>query len=105
MCCVHRLLLPYEYHVKGVLMSFPPQLPPKHFQPVKYGKDEGDGPLAANRRLLPVALHQVGANLDPEHVTHDRCQKEKCPNVHICVLTPLLSSRSNYFEQKSTAVA
>lgn len=53
-----KLLLSYECHVKGVLMSFPPQLQPNHFQPAKYGKDEGDGPLALNRRLLPVGLPQ-----------------------------------------------
>lgn len=83
MCSVRRLLLPYECHVKGVLMSFPPQLPPKHFQPAKYGKDEGDGPLADNRRLLPVALHQVGTTRDPEHVAHGGS---------VPTLTPLLSS-------------
>lgn len=79
MCSVRRLLLPYECHVKGVMMTFPPQLPPKHFQPAKYDKDEVDGPLAANRRLLPVALHQVGAIPDPEHVTHGRCRGERVP--------------------------
>lgn len=74
-----RLLLPYECHVKGVLMSFPPQLQPKHFQPVKYGKDEGDGPLLANRRLLPVGLPQVGAIPYPGCKTHGRCQGESVP--------------------------
>lgn len=62
MCPARRLLLPYECHVKGVLMSFPPQLQQRHFQPAKFGKDEGSGPLAASRRLIPVGhLHQVGA--------------------------------------------
>lgn len=72
MCSARRLLLPYECHVKGVLMSFPPQLPPKYFQPAKYGKDEGDGPLAPNSRLLPMGLPQVGEIPDSERVTHAR---------------------------------
>lgn len=79
MCSARRLLLPYECHVKGVLMSFPPQLPPKYFQPAKYGKDEGDGPLAPNHRLLPVGLPQVGEIPGSERVTHGRCQEESVP--------------------------
>lgn len=79
MCSARRLLLPYECHVKGVLMSFPPQLQPKHFQPAKYGKDESDGPLAPNHRLLPVGLPQVGAIPDSERVTHGRSQEESVP--------------------------
>lgn len=81
MCCARRLLLPYECHVKGVLMNFPPQLHPKHFQTAKCGKDEGDGPLAVNHRLLPVGLPQVGTIPECERETHGRCQEE---NVPIC---------------------
>lgn len=82
MCSARRLLLPYECHEKGALMCFPPQLPPKDLQPAKNGREEGDGPLAANPRLLPMTLHPVGVSSDPGHMIHGRCHEGAVP---VCI--------------------
>ncbi|XP_029024108.1 AT-rich interaction domain 6 [Betta splendens] len=54
-----KLLLPYECHVKGIMMSPLPQHQPKHFG---YGYDRHDDaddrPPAAKRKLIPVSLPQ-----------------------------------------------
>ncbi|XP_070707186.1 AT-rich interaction domain 6 [Pempheris klunzingeri] len=53
-----KLLLPYECHVKGILMNILPQNQPNHFFYAKYNKEDGDGQRSAKRKLLSVPLHQ-----------------------------------------------
>uniref|UniRef100_A0A3Q1FZX5 Uncharacterized LOC110949471 n=1 Tax=Acanthochromis polyacanthus TaxID=80966 RepID=A0A3Q1FZX5_9TELE len=54
-----KLLLPYECHVKGILMSaLPPHQPKSYHHYTSYSKD-GDGcPTPAKRKLLSVPLQQ-----------------------------------------------
>uniref|UniRef100_A0A673CMR3 ARID domain-containing protein n=1 Tax=Sphaeramia orbicularis TaxID=375764 RepID=A0A673CMR3_9TELE len=55
-----KLLLPYECHIKGLLISLPPQ--PKHIQYINFRKED-DGQRPAKRKPLPLPLHQVNQHL------------------------------------------
>lgn len=55
-----RLLLPYECHLKGILMNALPQHQPKDFHYANYSKDDDDCRRPAKRKLLSIQLHQVG---------------------------------------------
>ncbi|XP_013889488.1 AT-rich interaction domain 6 [Austrofundulus limnaeus] len=50
-----KLLLPYECHLKGILMSDTPDHQPK---PYRYTKDDDGGQRLSKRRLLSLQLHQ-----------------------------------------------
>lgn len=61
-----KLLLPYECHVKGILISTLPPHQPKPFHYSSYSKDEDDGQRPAKRKLLSMPLHQGPHNLQSE---------------------------------------
>ncbi|XP_040914518.1 AT-rich interaction domain 6 [Toxotes jaculatrix] len=75
-----KLLLPYECHVKGILMNALPQHQQKHFHYANYNKDDEDGQRPAKRKLLSIRLHQSPHNLPsdphgsvfsvPHHYSH-----------------------------------
>ncbi|XP_061589950.1 AT-rich interaction domain 6 [Cololabis saira] len=48
-----KLLLPYECHLKGIMISTAPQLPPR---PCRYSTDEDGGQRHSKRRLVPVHM-------------------------------------------------
>ncbi|XP_044190182.1 AT-rich interaction domain 6 [Thunnus albacares] len=62
-----KLLLPYECHMKGVLLNALPQHQPKHYHYPSYSKEDDDGQRPAKRKLLSMPLHQNPHNfpLDP----------------------------------------
>nr|XP_019937269.1 PREDICTED: uncharacterized protein LOC109626050 [Paralichthys olivaceus] len=53
-----KLLLPYECHKKGIVMSALPQHQPKLLHDVNFNKDDEDGQRPAKRKLLSVPLQQ-----------------------------------------------
>lgn len=56
-----RLLLPYECHVKGILMKTLPHHQPKQFHYPGYSKDDDDdGQRPAKRKMISIQLPQVG---------------------------------------------
>lgn len=61
-----KLLLPYECHVKGVMMTALPPLQPKAFMYASYSKDDDDGQRPAKRKMLTMALHQGPQNLQSD---------------------------------------
>lgn len=62
-----KLLLPYECHVKGILMSALPPHQPKSYHPyTSYGKDDDGCPRPAKRKLLSVPLQQGPHNLQSD---------------------------------------
>ncbi|XP_008274376.1 AT-rich interaction domain 6 [Stegastes partitus] len=59
-----KLLLPYECHVKGILMSaLLPQQPKPYHHYTSYSKDDDGGPRPAKRKLLSLPLQQSPHNL------------------------------------------
>uniref|UniRef100_A0A672IKD0 AT-rich interaction domain 6 n=1 Tax=Salarias fasciatus TaxID=181472 RepID=A0A672IKD0_SALFA len=58
-----KLLLPYECHMKGIVMSTIPQHQPKPFHYVTYSKSDDCGPRPLKRRMLSLPMHQVCVNL------------------------------------------
>ncbi|CAK6963604.1 AT-rich interaction domain 6 [Scomber scombrus] len=61
-----KLLLPYECHMKGILLNVLPQQQPKHFHYPSYGKEDDDGQRPAKRKLLSIPLHQNPHNYQSE---------------------------------------
>ncbi|XP_045923563.1 AT-rich interaction domain 6 [Micropterus dolomieu] len=61
-----KLLLPYECHVKGVMMNILPHHESKNFPYANYSKDKDDGQRPAKRKLLSIPLHQNPQNLQPD---------------------------------------
>nr|XP_015798656.2 AT-rich interaction domain 6 [Nothobranchius furzeri] len=57
-----KLLLPYECHLKGILMSSSPQLQPK---PYRYTKDDEGGQRPSKRRLLSLPTGSHSYQSDP----------------------------------------
>ncbi|KAK2818712.1 hypothetical protein Q5P01_024273 [Channa striata] len=85
-----KLLLPYECHVKGILMSVLPPHPPKPFH--YYNKDDDDdGQRPAKRKLIPIALSQPM----PEHLSFQHSPYNRQSNPHQNVF-PLPFNYSNY---------
>lgn len=62
-----KLLLPYECHVKGVLMSaLPPHQPKSYHHYAGFVKDDDGCPRPAKRKLLSVPLQQGPHNLQSD---------------------------------------
>ncbi|KAM7392528.1 hypothetical protein PAMA_007579 [Pampus argenteus] len=61
-----KLLLPFECHMKGVLLNTLPQHQPKHFCYPSYSKEDDDGQRPAKRKLLSIPLPQTLHNLQSE---------------------------------------
>ncbi|XP_028273824.1 AT-rich interaction domain 6 isoform X2 [Parambassis ranga] len=58
-----KLLLPYECHVKGILINVVPDNQPKPFH---YDRDDGGGQRPAKRRLLSIHQSLNGLHSDPQ---------------------------------------
>ncbi|XP_071322803.1 AT-rich interaction domain 6 isoform X2 [Trachinotus anak] len=61
-----KLLLPYECHLKGILMNAMPQHQPKPFLYTNYSKDDDDGQRPAKRKMLSIRMHQCPQNLQAD---------------------------------------
>ncbi|XP_069024245.1 AT-rich interaction domain 6 [Embiotoca jacksoni] len=61
-----KLLLPYECHVRGILLTAVPHRQPKPFHYVSYGKDDGCGQSPAKRKTLSIPLQQSPSHLQSE---------------------------------------
>lgn len=61
-----KLLLPFECHTKGIIISDLPQHQPKPFHYVTYSKNEDCGPIPFKRRMLSIPMHQA-----PHHLRSD----------------------------------
>ncbi|KAF3701810.1 AT-rich interactive domain-containing protein 5A [Channa argus] len=87
-----KLLLPYECHVKGIIMSV---LPPHHPKPFHYynkdDDDDDDGQRPAKRKLIPIALSQPMT----EHLSFQQSPYNHHSNPHQSVF-PLPFNYSNY---------
>lgn len=83
MCCLCRLLLPYEFHMKGLSVNIFNPHQQKPFLSANYSKDEDedDGQIPAKRKLLSVPMHQVGIILYSECERHTQVsQLLHCPD-------------------------
>ncbi|KAM9841168.1 AT-rich interaction domain 6 isoform 2-T2 [Aulostomus maculatus] len=61
-----KLLLPYECHRKGIMMSSVPLHPPKLYHYTTYSKGDNDSPRPAKRKLLHPPLHQSSHSLQSD---------------------------------------
>lgn len=57
-----RLLLPFEYQLKGLSLSAPPQHQHRRCHPSDYGSYGNEGPIPAKHKMVSVPLHQVGVS-------------------------------------------
>ncbi|XP_034458210.1 AT-rich interaction domain 6 [Hippoglossus hippoglossus] len=99
-----KLLLTYECHKRGIVMSALPQHQPKLLHDVNFNKDDEDGQRPAKRKLLSVQLQQSAPQLQsdahgnifplPPHYPHYYHPSRAVLPPYVPMSPPMLTSQS-----------